>query len=252
MNARLARGRWGYRISHAVIFARAFSAGEERIGQGGIRHTRNVYGLLQHGLVDEIFVAGLLTDLPAGDSELYSHPSLTQFKHELDALLSPKVKRSLPPCHRADSLPGPLNMTRLIIIMLIALVLEAMGVVYLSTGWKQIGEPKSITVSEVGRLVGRGITNRNILLGVLMETIFFVSLLVMLKVWDVSLIWPLTSLGFVLTTLAAKYIRHEDVNSMRWAGVFLIVAGAVLVGYSEKLKTVPSPGREPRAEISKE
>ena len=142
-------------------------------------------------------------------------------------------------------------MTRLIIIMLIALVLEAMGVVYLSMGLKQIGEPKGITLSEVGRLVGRGITNRNILLGVLMETIFFVSLLVMLKIWDVSLIWPLTSLGFVLTTLAAKYIRHEDVNSVRWAGVFLIVAGAVLVGYSEKLKAVPSPG-EPRTEISKE
>jgi drug/metabolite transporter (DMT)-like permease len=142
-------------------------------------------------------------------------------------------------------------MTRLIIIMLIALLLEAMGVVYLSTGLKQIGEPKGITLSEVGRLVGRGITNRNILLGVLMETIFFISLLVMLKLWDVSLIWPLTSLGFVLTTLAAKYIRHEDVNSVRWAGVFLIVAGAVLVGYSEKLKTVPSPG-EPRAQVSKE
>ena len=142
-------------------------------------------------------------------------------------------------------------MTRLILIMLIALVLEAMGVVYLSTGLKQIGEPKSITLGEVGRLVGRGITNRNILLGVLMETIFFISLLVMLKLWDVSLIWPLTSLGFVLTTLAAKYIRHEDVNSVRWAGVFLIVAGAVLVGYSEKLKTAPSPG-EPRAEVSKE
>ena len=142
-------------------------------------------------------------------------------------------------------------MTRLIVIMLIALVLEALGVVYLSTGLKQIGEPKSITMREVGRLVGRAITNRNILLGVLMETIFFVSLLVMLKLWDVSLIWPLTSLGFVLTTLAAKYVRHEDVNSVRWAGVFLIVAGAVLVGYSEKLKTVPSPG-EPRAEVSKE
>jgi drug/metabolite transporter (DMT)-like permease len=142
-------------------------------------------------------------------------------------------------------------MTRLIIIMLFALVLEALGVVYLSTGLKQIGEPKSITVREVGRLVGRGITNRNILMGVLMETIFFVSLLVMLKLWDVSLIWPLTSLGFVLTTLAAKYLRHEEVNSARWAGVFLIMAGAVLVGYSEKLKTVPSPV-EPRAEISKE
>ena len=142
-------------------------------------------------------------------------------------------------------------MTKLIVIMLNALVLEALGVVYLSSGLKQIGEPKSMTLSEVGRLIGRGITNKNILIGVLMETIFFVSLLVMLKLWDVSLIWPLTSLGFVLTTLAAKYVRHEEVNNMRWAGVFMIMAGAVLVGYSEKLKTLP-PNGEARAEISKE
>jgi len=142
-------------------------------------------------------------------------------------------------------------MAKLIVIMLIALVLEAMGVVYLSTGLKQIGEPKGVTLSEVGRLVGRGITNRNILLGVFMEAIFFVMLLVMLKLWDVSLIWPLTSLGFVLTTLAAKYVRHEEVNSMRWAGVFLIMAGAMLVGYSEKLKTLPAEGATAE-KISKE
>ena len=92
LNARLARGRWGYRISHAVIFALLSARARIVLARAGIRHTRNVYGLLQNGLVDEPFVAGLLTNLPAGDSELYSHPSLTQFKHELDALLSPKVR----------------------------------------------------------------------------------------------------------------------------------------------------------------
>jgi len=92
VNARLARGRWGYRLSHAAIFALLSARSRNILAKANIRHTRNVYGLLQHGLVDESFVTGLLTNLPAGDSELYSHPSLTQFKHELDALLSPKVK----------------------------------------------------------------------------------------------------------------------------------------------------------------
>lgn len=92
VNARLARGRWGYRVSHAVIFALLSARSRGMLAKANIRHTRNVYGLLQHGLVDEPFVAGLLANLPAGDSELYSHPSLTQFKHELDAMLSPKVK----------------------------------------------------------------------------------------------------------------------------------------------------------------
>jgi len=30
--------------------------------------------------------------IAAGDSELYSHPSLDEFKHEFDALVSPAVK----------------------------------------------------------------------------------------------------------------------------------------------------------------
>jgi len=42
--------------------------------------------------VDETYVLRLLPRLPAGDSELYSHPSLDEFIHELDALVSPRVK----------------------------------------------------------------------------------------------------------------------------------------------------------------
>jgi hypothetical protein len=30
--------------------------------------------------------------LPAGDSELYSHPCLEKFRREFDALVSPKVR----------------------------------------------------------------------------------------------------------------------------------------------------------------
>src|ERR1043165_6992520 len=90
-------------------------------------------------------------------------------------------------------------MTKIIVILLIALVFEAVGVVFLSAGLKEIGEARSLQTSELARLARRGVTNPKILLGVLLETIFFVFLLVLLRRNDVSLIWPLTSLGFVLT-----------------------------------------------------
>lgn len=131
-------------------------------------------------------------------------------------------------------------MTKLIIILLIALVFEAIGVVLLSRGLKQIGEARKITLSEVTRLVVRGLTNRNILLGVLLETVFFIGLLILLAKADVSLIWPLTSLGFLLTTLAARYIAHEQVSLVRWGGVVLIMLGAGLVAWSEKAKAPPA------------
>ena len=127
-------------------------------------------------------------------------------------------------------------MTKLILFLLCALVLEAIGVVLLSKGLKQIGELQSYTVVEIGRLIGRGVTNPWILLGTAMETAFFVMLLVLLKGNDVSLIWPLTSLGFVLTALTARFINHETVSPLRWAGVALIVIGAGFVAWSEKAK----------------
>jgi len=95
LNARLADGRWGYRVSHWAIFAMLSGRAGRALARARIRHTRRVYGLLQHGHVAESFVVGLLERLPEGDSELYSHPSLTQFRHELDALLSAKVKATI-------------------------------------------------------------------------------------------------------------------------------------------------------------
>ena len=142
-------------------------------------------------------------------------------------------------------------MTKIILILLIALVLEAMGVVFLSAGLKEIGEVKSITVGEVGRVIRRGATNPKLLLGVTLETVFFVLLLILLKNNDVSLIWPLTSLGFVLTALSAKFILQEQVSSTRWLGVVLIVLGATLVSWSEKQKiqkpaSSPAPASTPQ------
>ena len=131
-------------------------------------------------------------------------------------------------------------MTKLLIILLAALVLEAVGVVLLSQGLHEIGEVKRLSLSEIGRLIARGAANRNMLLGVALEAAFFGALLYLLSQRDVSLVWPLTSLGFVITALAAKFIRHEEVNALRWSGVALIVAGAALVAWSERAKTPPA------------
>ena len=120
--------------------------------------------------------------------------------------------------------------------MLVALVFEAIGVVFLSGGLKQIGEPKTINGAEIASLIIRGATNKNILLGVFFEAIFFGFLLYMLSQKDVSIVWPLTALGFVITSLAARIFLNEEISSVRWAGICLIVLGAGLVTWSAKQK----------------
>ena len=142
-------------------------------------------------------------------------------------------------------------MTKILLILIIGLVFEAVGVVFLSAGLKQIGELQQVTIAEISRIVSRGAVNRNILLGVFFEAVFFGCLLYLLSQRDVSLIWPLTSLGFVITAIAARVVLKEEVSALRWAGVALIVVGAALVSYSEKVKSkspaTPSAAQMPTA-----
>jgi len=91
-SGRLARGRWLYRFAHAAIYEWLSSRAREPLRRHGIKHAQITFGLLQNARVNEEYVLKLLPDLPAGDSELYSHPSLGEFKHEFDALVSPRVK----------------------------------------------------------------------------------------------------------------------------------------------------------------
>jgi len=128
-------------------------------------------------------------------------------------------------------------MTKVLTILILALIVEAVGVVFLSKGLKQIGEVQTVNAREIGRIIVKGATNPSILLGVALEAAFFGALLYLLSQRDVSLIWPLTSLGFVITALAAKFLLKEQVSALRWVGVALIVVGAALVRYSEKAKT---------------
>jgi len=91
-NMHMARGRWFYRASHALIYEWLSNRARKPLRQRAIRHAQTTFGLLQNARVDEAYILKLLPELPPGDSELYSHPSLDEFKHELDALISPRVK----------------------------------------------------------------------------------------------------------------------------------------------------------------
>jgi hypothetical protein len=111
-------------------------------------------------------------------------------------------------------------------------------------------ETKPTSASAVRHLVGRGVINPHILLGVLFEALFFIALLMLMSRADVSFVWPLTSLSFVVTTIAAKIYLHEEVSTLRWSGVCLIMMGAALITWTEKQSAdqaappaVAAPGR---------
>jgi hopanoid biosynthesis associated protein HpnK len=92
LDAPLARGNRVYRASHALIYTSLAAAACGRLQARGIKHTAQVFGLLQNARVAEAYVEKLLPLLPPGDSELYSHPSLDEFRNEFAALVSPRMR----------------------------------------------------------------------------------------------------------------------------------------------------------------
>lgn len=89
---RLSRGHLFYKVSHAFIYDRLSSRARKPLQRRNIKYAQITFGLLQDSRVDEDYILKLLPELPPGDSELYSHPSLDKFKHEFDALISPRVR----------------------------------------------------------------------------------------------------------------------------------------------------------------
>jgi len=135
-------------------------------------------------------------------------------------------------------------MAKIIIILIIAAILENIGVVFIKGGLNQIHLPSRVSASAVVRVVQAGFTNHKIILGVALEAAFFACFLYLLSQRDVSLVWPLTSIGFIVATLAAKFILDEKVSGLRWAGVILITLGAFLTSYSESVKNKTGPPAE--------
>ena len=95
LNLRLASGHLAYRALHAAIYHALSARARPALAQRGIRHTEAVFGLLQNARVDEPYITRLLPQIPAGDSELYSHPSLDEFENEFNALISPRVREQV-------------------------------------------------------------------------------------------------------------------------------------------------------------
>jgi uncharacterized membrane protein len=94
---------------------------------------------------------------------------------------------------------------------------------------KQIGEISTLNVRQLVRIFVRAITNRYVLIGVLFMAVSYFSFLGALRIADLSLVLPATSISFVITTIGARLFLKETINATRWAGILLVCIGVALL-----------------------
>jgi drug/metabolite transporter (DMT)-like permease len=118
-------------------------------------------------------------------------------------------------------------------VMIAMIVLaDSTGDVLITKGMKQVGEISTIKPKELLSIARRVLSNRNFLSGIFFMAVTFFSFLTVLSWADLSLVFPATSLVYVVSTFGAKFILKEAVSLQRWAGILLVCLGVALASLS--------------------
>lgn len=108
-----------------------------------------------------------------------------------------------------------------IILVVIGSFIGGIGPIFLKWGSMKINLRDFSTI----------IFNKYLILGVLVYGISTLIFIPALKGGELSVLYPLVGLGYIWVCFYSKYILHERITWLKWAGISVIVLGVAFVGF---------------------
>ena len=126
-------------------------------------------------------------------------------------------------------------------LILFSVVLGVLGQLSLKRGVMMAssvtasGITRSLSAKTITGFLGNAVTNQYVLLGFLLYFISAISWLIILSRVNLSIAYPMISVGYIVIVLVSKYVLHEEVTTLAIAGTLLICFGVFLI-----LRSIPS------------
>ncbi|MBM3540485.1 MAG: hypothetical protein FJX51_00430 [Alphaproteobacteria bacterium] len=118
-----------------------------------------------------------------------------------------------------------------LILLLVAVLVQAAGNAFISLGMKEIGAA-NLGMADWWILLRMGMTSAWLWAGVVC-LLGFVALFAIVLSWaDLSFAMPIVSIEVVMNVAVAAAFLGEEVSLARWCGVGLVAAGVALVAGS--------------------
>lgn len=118
-------------------------------------------------------------------------------------------------------------MLDIVILILITVVIASFGQVSMKKGLMDSG---GIKLEEIPtKKLFSIISQPYVFTGLVLYSITTLLWFVVLSKAELSLVYPLIALGYISTAFLARTFFHESITTMRWLGIMLIVAGALLI-----------------------
>lgn len=120
-------------------------------------------------------------------------------------------------------------MFKTLTLMLLAVTAGTVGDILLAKGMKELGDLSAMNLRGIMETAIRAMTEWKIVVGTAMLALFFFLWLAVLSWEDLSVALPMQALNYVLVAVLAKYLLHEQISPLRWAGITLVCIGVMLI-----------------------
>ena len=121
---------------------------------------------------------------------------------------------------------------RMILFIAVVVFAGTAGDLSVSHAMKKIGHVETLRPTSIWNVMLRAFRMGWLWIGIGLMALSFFLLLALLSWADVSIVVPATALSYVTAAFGAKYLLHEKVAPLRWAGVVLVCAGVALLSLS--------------------
>ena len=134
-----------------------------------------------------------------------------------------------PPIHRGGG--------KTQILVLLVVITNVFGNVFLSRGMHQVG--RIVSASPIAYL--RAFANPWTVLGICILIVWMLSDLALLSRADLSFVLPVTASAYVLVALLGHFLLHDHISWARWMGILLITSGVILAEETPERTTTGPP-----------
>lgn len=127
-------------------------------------------------------------------------------------------------------------------LVLFSVFLATAGQLLLKTGMARVGYIDAERLGNPFQLLSQVARTWQVVLGLAVFGLSALSWLVVVSRVPLSFAYPFVGITYVLLALFGKFVLHEHVPVLRWAGIALVVLGIVVVGKTTPPE--PPPGSQ--------
>lgn len=121
------------------------------------------------------------------------------------------------------------KMIELFALIAVAVLLASFGQVCMKKGLNE----KPLDVREIfSAKIFSTVFEPNVFLGLTLYVVSAVVYLTILSKAEISYVYPMIAIGYVITAFLAKMYFNESITALRWVGILLILGGVFLIAKS--------------------